>query len=163
MNNIIEQANKDLAKIFGLCWHEFDNGEWVPVAQPCDEERCVHCNASNLYAPRPDFRKIVDVGCEECERKGCSPKERDDYCLACNLKTDAQCNFYIECPTCNGIGSRSITKLQELAEKNNTWKNFLWSRTYLSDPILSCFGLTDINQLLVKYRDWRQKHEAQKA
>jgi len=27
MNDIITQANKDLAAIFGLCWHEFDNGE----------------------------------------------------------------------------------------------------------------------------------------
>jgi hypothetical protein len=163
MNSIIEQANKDLAKIFGLCWHEFDNGEWLVAAYPCDEERCMHCKASNLYAPRPDFRKIVDIKCEECEGSGCSPKSRDDYCLACDLKTDAQCNFFITCSHCNGTGSRFITELQMHAERNNTWEKFLWSLSYLSDIRRSFFVITDINQLLVKYRDWRQKHEAQKA
>ena len=177
MNDIIAQANKDLAAMFGLCWHEMDNGEWILVAQPCDEEKCIHCNASNLHAPRPDFRKMVKIQCVECEGRGGSPKSRDHYCLTCDLDTDAQCNFFIECPRCNGIGSRYITWLQVLAEKNNTWIDFLWNLVWLSVtgglPVPGGKDLkyemrplivaTDINQLLIKYRDWRQKHEAQKA
>jgi len=161
MNNIIEQANKDLAAIFGLCLHEY-----LTATSPC-----MHCKYEK---PRDvpgwaikdfniDFRDGVDIPCSECEGKGCAPKSRDDYCLSCDLNTDAQCNFFIECPSCNGIGSRLITELQMHAEKDDTWLKFMWSITYLSDPKRSFFVVTDINQLLIKYRDWRQKHEAQKT
>ncbi len=158
MNDIIGQVNKDLAGIFGLCWHEFDNGEWLSAAFPYDEEHCVLCGASNLHAPRPDFRDIIQVACLEC---GVKPGIADN-CV---------------CDACSGIGSRYVSRLQVLAEKNDTWKDFLWDLVWLSvTNVLPVPGgkdlkyemrplivVTDINQLLVKYRDWRHKHETKKA
>lgn len=177
MNEIITQANKDLAKIFGLCWHAFDNGDWVTVAQPCDEEKCVHCEASNLFAPRPDFRKIFSVVCEECAGGGVTGSCMSPDCPGWD-KPASDCRGCLpECSVCNGIGCREITMLQIHAERDNTWLEFLWYLVWLSvtgglsvpggkdmkyemRPLLV---VTDTNALLVKYRDWRLKHEANKT
>lgn len=199
MNKIIAQANKDLAKSFGICWHEFDNGEWVTVAQPCDEEKCIHCNVSNLYMSRPDFRKIFKRNCHNCNGSGESHIWRECYncedglshhdcgedtccCLRPepNMKCDicqGRSGWYEPCPHCHSLGSRQITMLQINAEEDDTWKPFLWSLVQLSliNKLLvpggedmqyemrAMLSITDNNSLLIKYRDWRVKHETQKA
>ncbi len=122
MNESITKINKALAGLLGLCWHEDKSGGWIYDLY--DEEFCIHCKASSKHNPRPDLTQLVDIKCE-CDN-GWLPIK--------NIK-GTQCPERAipeQCPTCNGVGIRRISRLQQVLENRQeqittSWERFTWS------------------------------------
>ena len=116
----------------------------------CGKKNMIHAEASkHREENKPqDLLAQVTVPCDACGGEG-EVIDKPDF-VAGALKP-----LPYQCPSCNGLKTRRITRLQQILEERGEWKKFLrWLGQNLIDDYADI--LTDANKLGQAYLEWRK-------
>lgn len=133
----MKELNRELHEAFGLKWTCN-----IRCGIPMEDRKCDYC-VHYERASNQDLLAQIEIPCGECGGTG----------LTCNPPPRSEAWSPSDCPTCDGLKARRITRLQQIIEERGEWNEFyIW---HLSNHSPSIF--LDANKFGQSVLAWKKQ------